>query len=153
MPTRATVGENIGTTVVDSFLTDIANKKSANKAEIKRILLYLHSILKNHFGVMLEWLKRHAWKACNRQNRFGGSNPPHSASIGRHYDGRYFFYLQAGTVSSPIRFRDQEKTLRNVCCCAVLIPCGRFAFGGSPGKRLSKIAVSLCLCCGFSYLC
>ena len=91
MPTRATVGENIGTTVVDSFLTDIANKKSANKAEIKRILLYLHSILKNHFGVMLEWLKRHAWKACNRQNRFGGSNPPHSASIGRHYDGRYFF--------------------------------------------------------------
>ena len=114
MPTRATVGENIGTTVVDSFLTDIANKKSANKAEIKRILLYLHSILKNHFGVMLEWLKRHAWKACNRQNRFGGSNPPHSASIGRHYDGRYFFYLQAGSVSSPIRFREQEKTLREV---------------------------------------
>ena len=28
---------------------------------------------------MLEWLKRHAWKACNRQNRFGGSNPPLSA--------------------------------------------------------------------------
>ena len=21
---------------------------------------------------VLEWLKRHAWKACNRQNRFGG---------------------------------------------------------------------------------
>ena len=30
---------------------------------------------------MLEWLKRHAWKACNRQKRFGGSNPPLSASI------------------------------------------------------------------------
>ena len=28
---------------------------------------------------MLEWLKRHAWKACKRQKRFGGSNPPHSA--------------------------------------------------------------------------
>ena len=28
---------------------------------------------------MLEWLKRHAWKACNRQKRFGGSNPPLSA--------------------------------------------------------------------------
>lgn len=26
-------------------------------------------------GKVLEWLKRHAWKACNRQNRFGGSNP------------------------------------------------------------------------------
>ena len=30
---------------------------------------------------MLEWLKRHAWKACNRQKRFGGSNPPLSAEI------------------------------------------------------------------------
>ena len=31
-------------------------------------------------GVMLEWLKRHAWKACIRQKRIGGSNPPHSAT-------------------------------------------------------------------------
>ena len=31
-------------------------------------------------GVMLEWLKRHAWKACNRQKRFGSSNLPHSAN-------------------------------------------------------------------------
>ena len=30
-------------------------------------------------GVMLEWLKRHAWKACNPQKRFGSSNLPHSA--------------------------------------------------------------------------
>ena len=30
-------------------------------------------------GEVLEWLKRHAWKACNRQKRFGGSNPPLSA--------------------------------------------------------------------------
>ena len=28
---------------------------------------------------MLEWLKRHAWKACSRQKRHGGSNPPLSA--------------------------------------------------------------------------
>ena len=32
-----------------------------------------------HFGEVLEWLKRHAWKACNRQNRFAGSNPVLSA--------------------------------------------------------------------------
>ncbi len=32
-------------------------------------------------GKVLEWLKRHAWKACNRQNRFGGSNPPLSAVL------------------------------------------------------------------------
>ncbi len=30
---------------------------------------------------MLEWLKRHAWKACNRLKRFGGSNPPLSAQV------------------------------------------------------------------------
>ena len=30
-------------------------------------------------GEVLEWLKRHAWKACNRQNRFAGSNPVLSA--------------------------------------------------------------------------
>ena len=30
-------------------------------------------------GVMLEWLKWHAWKACIRQKRIGGSNPPRSA--------------------------------------------------------------------------
>ena len=32
-------------------------------------------------GEMLEWLKRHAWKACIRQKRIGGSNPPLSAVI------------------------------------------------------------------------
>ena len=30
-------------------------------------------------GKVLEWLKRHAWKACIRQKRIGGSNPPLSA--------------------------------------------------------------------------
>ena len=30
-------------------------------------------------GEMLEWLKRHAWKACNRLKRFPGSNPGLSA--------------------------------------------------------------------------
>ena len=31
-------------------------------------------------GEVLEWLKRHAWKACIRQKRIGGSNPPLSAT-------------------------------------------------------------------------
>ena len=30
---------------------------------------------------MLEWLKRHAWKACKRQKRFPGSNPGLSAFL------------------------------------------------------------------------
>ena len=37
----------------------------------------------NTEGEMLEWLKRHAWKACIRQKRIGGSNPPHSAKKSR----------------------------------------------------------------------
>ncbi len=35
-----------------------------------------------NLGEVLEWLKRHAWKACNRQNRFAGSNPVLSARKG-----------------------------------------------------------------------
>ena len=35
----------------------------------------------NRFGEVLEWLKRHAWKACSRQNWLAGSNPVLSAGI------------------------------------------------------------------------
>ena len=34
----------------------------------------------NSTGEVLEWLKRHAWKACSRQNWLAGSNPVLSAS-------------------------------------------------------------------------
>ena len=34
-------------------------------------------------GEVLEWLKRHAWKACSRQNWLAGSNPVLSASYNR----------------------------------------------------------------------
>ena len=33
----------------------------------------------NMQGEMLEWLKRHAWKACIPLKGIGGSNPPLSA--------------------------------------------------------------------------
>ena len=38
-------------------------------------------------GEMLEWLKRHAWKACKRQKCFAGSNPALSADYEKC--GRY----------------------------------------------------------------
>ena len=42
-------------------------------------------------GKVLEWLKRHAWKACNRQNWFAGSNPVLSAnSTENHFDSLFF---------------------------------------------------------------
>ena len=35
----------------------------------------------NSEGEMLEWLKRHAWKACIRQKCIAGSNPALSALL------------------------------------------------------------------------
>ena len=35
----------------------------------------------NPLGEMLEWLKRHAWKACIRQKCIRGSNPCLSAEL------------------------------------------------------------------------
>ena len=49
----------------------------SRKATPYRIGVYIS--LKKKKGKVLEWLKRHAWKACIRQKRIGGSNPPLSA--------------------------------------------------------------------------
>ena len=55
---------------------------------------------------MLEWLKRHAWKACIRQKRIPGSNPGLSAY---YYDGEYlskgyspssFLFLHAAQINA-----------------------------------------------------
>ncbi len=35
---------------------------------------------------MLEWLKRHAWKACIRQKRIRGSNPRLSALVEKDFE-------------------------------------------------------------------
>ena len=55
--------------------------KSITFAAEKRLQTALESTvsLKKKKGKVLEWLKRHAWKACIRQKRIGGSNPPLSA--------------------------------------------------------------------------
>ncbi len=42
--------------------------------------IYLYICTLN--GKMLEWLKRHVWKACDRPKRFQGSNPCLSAKEG-----------------------------------------------------------------------
>ena len=38
-------------------------------------------VMNDEVGEMLEWLKRHAWKACKLQKGFRGSNPRLSAKI------------------------------------------------------------------------
>ena len=40
---------------------------------------------------MLEWLKRHAWKACKLQKGFRGSNPRLSAKILRRAVAKVYF--------------------------------------------------------------
>ena len=67
-------------------------------------------------GKVLEWLKRHAWKACNRQNRFGGSNPPLSAYILLRYMKKNtviarFAILIFMIVSSSLPTWAQEETM------------------------------------------
>ena len=43
-------------------------------------------------GEMLEWLKRHAWKACKLQKGFRGSNPRLSAKDFCYEPGRKFTF-------------------------------------------------------------
>ena len=51
----------------------------------RKYTIFLQNIVKFIYicspknGEMLEWLKRHAWKACIRQKRISGSNPDLSA--------------------------------------------------------------------------
>ena len=46
----------------------------------------------NRIGKMQEWLNWHAWKACKRLKRFGGSNPPLSAKQGATGNCSSFFW-------------------------------------------------------------
>ena len=58
----------------------------------------LHPLSK---GKVLEWLKRHAWKACKRQKRFGGSNPPLSA---KRFSKRFLLMLILVAGSKNLAF-------------------------------------------------
>ena len=51
---------------------------------------------------MLEWLKRHAWKACKRQKRFPGSNPGLSAFKEFSSCPKFLFF---GIVHYALAFR------------------------------------------------
>ena len=57
---------------------------------------------------MLEWLKRHAWKACIRQKRIPGSNP--GLSAGR--TGFKAFQEKDGFESRSLRRKNGFKAFR-----------------------------------------
>ena len=52
---------------------------------------------------MLEWLKRHAWKACILQKSIGGSNPPLSAKHLKLSAQRWAFFVQGRQELAPVR--------------------------------------------------
>ena len=55
-------------------------KMVRNKEFIRNLRSFSEIVsLCDAFGKVLEWLKRHAWKACIRQKRIRGSNPLLSA--------------------------------------------------------------------------
>ena len=60
----------------------------------------------NPIGEVLEWLKRHAWKACSRQNRLAGSNPVLSARASQHVE-----YQQVVTLFQFLS--DDIRTIRD----------------------------------------
>ena len=69
--------------------------------------ILLHLLLKTEAGKMLEWLKRHAWKACKRLKRFTGSNPVLSANKKEVYQNSgsssfsYYFLKQIFDFHKP----------------------------------------------------
>ena len=62
-------------------------------------------------GVMLEWLKRHAWKACIRQKRIASSNLAHSAKTVCCITARCFFI--PAFSESPLAQTEKRET---ICC-------------------------------------
>ena len=107
----------------------------SRKATPDRIGVYIS--LKKKKGKVLEWLKRHAWKACIRQKRIGGSNPPLSA-----------ISLQTGKRWSPMVCR----LFSLYCLCSETVP---FRYCLCFRKETSrfclcfgKVSAWFCLCLG-----
>ena len=63
----------------------------------------------NKKGEMLEWLKRHAWKACIRQKRIAGSNPAFSAGpMGNSPEEKYNAYKIIEFINKRIKNNKKE---------------------------------------------
>ena len=55
-------------------------------------------------GEMAEWSKAHAWKVCNRQKRFMGSNPILSAGFFKRSLSNHRFFNYRETMSTKYHF-------------------------------------------------
>ena len=66
-------------------------------------------------GVMLEWLKRHAWKACIRQKRIASSNLAHSAKTVCYITARCFFIFRILKITAGSNGKTGNNMLLPVC--------------------------------------
>ena len=102
-------------------------------------------------GKVLEWLKRHAWKACNRLKRFVGSNPILSAgwASGLSWNARsicFYKYIHfsficcfnGGTIIPPMEVQSysQWKCNRIPNGGAIVLPMGRQSCSHWEGNRI-----------------
>ena len=72
-------------------------------------------------GVMLEWLKRHAWKACIRQKRIASSNLAHSAKTVCYITARCFFIFR---ILKNHQWLKRKKTGNNMLLPVCFHSCG-----------------------------
>ena len=70
---------------------------------------------------MLEWLKRHAWKACSRQNRLAGSNPVLSA-MQKGCNGRYIPFFSCLSARPHLRNHGAQAAQQNVFPIRIFYP-------------------------------
>ena len=62
----------------------------------------------SHSGEMLEWLKRHAWKACIRQNRISGSNPATKKTAAFLQNAAFFAPSASSSLAKPEAWKSHD---------------------------------------------
>ena len=90
---------------------------------------------------MLEWLKRHAWKACNRQKRFGSSNLPHSAINTLIFTKLACFLFKAIRIENNLVF--VKKKIKDGTFCKDIIDIIAVKVGTADDAFQVKIVLSL----------
>ncbi len=90
-----------------TFINILKNKKPSTTESIGRNIEYDYFDVGNEksnifapTGEMAEWSKAHAWKVCNRQKRFMGSNPILSAGFYRSSFFNHCFFNYRETMSA-----------------------------------------------------
>ena len=96
----------------------------------------------SNLGVMLEWLKRHAWKACIRQKRIASSNLAHSAKQKSRKQNCLRDFLPLDNMTKPTLYiiagcNGAGKTTASYSVLPDLLQCREFVNADEIAKGLS----------------